>query len=543
MRARILRNPKIALGIVLACIILSLAAIYAVYKNGVEVPASDNRSVREVKTASIFSLSEESTPLSLVGEVRSKSEAELRAEKGGQIVRVYTSAGAYVGAGAVLAEVEHQAESAAVLQAKGALLAAEAALAKARAGARAEDAGIASSGSQSAALSLTEAENAARNAYRGAFTLAQDALFAKADTLFSNSQTVRPNFIPISPNNTEALALENERVALGEELARWQEETLTLSPTNTIEPILGSTRVRLERMKKFLDQIAYFVGTQKVGGTVTTESIAAQNAVVLGAQSAIDGALSGITGALQGLAAAQNASNVATLSYAKTLAGDRPEDVAAIEASVTSARGTYLAALARLETALVRTPIAGTVSVFGARVGSYATPGETLAVVTSASGIEIETTLSEHVAREFPKGTRARINGSIEGTVSSVEPGLDPLTKKARVHIALEKTEGLTPGEFVEVALMRGGDTNSNTQKQDTGTGELLIPLTALKVLPDGIFVFTISETNTIVAHPISEGPIVGDKMRVISGLTSDMEIVTDVRGINEGDEVKRQSD
>lgn len=498
---------------------------------------SSNGVARTVSVASVGVLSEETAPLVVVGEVHSQGEAELRAEKSGRITRTYTTAGAFVRAGALLAEIEHDAESASALQAKGTLDAAEAALAKARAGARPEDKDIASSQTQGAENSLAEARNAAVNSYRSAFTLAQDAILAKTDTLFTNAQTVRPNFIPISPTYTESTALEQERIVIGEELLRWQGETARISSSSDLPRALDDARATLERIKTFLDRIGYFVGMQSIGADVTATSIATQNATVLAARSAIDGALSGVTGARSGLAAAENASRVASLSYTKTLAGDRPEDIAALEASVVSARGAYLGAVARLETGLIRAPISGTVSTFGARVGSYTTSGELLAVITSASGIEVEALISESAMHEFPAGTRARIEGNIEGVVTSIESGLDPDTKKARIHIALPDDTALVPGQFVEVALVR--DTTLHSASViEAAPADMRIPLTAIKVLPGGLFVFTVDTGGVLVAHPITEGPIVGDRMRITEGVMPDMRIVIDARGLNAGDTV-----
>jgi len=41
-----------------------------------------------------------------------------------------------------------------------------------------------------------------------------------------------------------------------------------------------------------------------------------------------------------------------------------------------------------------------------------------------------------------------------------------------------------------------------------------------------------------LVAHPVTLGPIQGGKILLSEGVTADMEIVTDARGLQEGQEV-----
>jgi hypothetical protein len=50
--------------------------------------------------------------------------------------------------------------------------------------------------------------------------------------------------------------------------------------------------------------------------------------------------------------------------------------------------------------------------------------------------------------------------------------------------------------------------------------------------------VFGVSDTNTLVAYPITLGVIMGDSVEVTNGITNDSRIITDARGLKAGDTV-----
>ena len=82
-------------------------------------------------------------------------------------------------------------------------------------------------------------------------------------------------------------------------------------------------------------------------------------------------------------------------------------------------------------------------------------------------------------------------------------------------------------------------DIDINTTVIDLGsTKEIIVPISALKITTDGIFVFTLDELNMLTQHKVAVGSIVGSGIIVFSGITSDMEIVLDARGLQRGQEV-----
>jgi multidrug efflux pump subunit AcrA (membrane-fusion protein) len=61
------------------------------------------------------------------------------------------------------------------------------------------------------------------------------------------------------------------------------------------------------------------------------------------------------------------------------------------------------------------------------------------------------------------------------------------------------------------------------------------VPLSALKITPTGAVVFTVSASNTLVAHPVEKGSLLGDQIVLTKGVSPEMEIVIDARGLQDG--------
>jgi hypothetical protein len=64
------------------------------------------------------------------------------------------------------------------------------------------------------------------------------------------------------------------------------------------------------------------------------------------------------------------------------------------------------------------------------------------------------------------------------------------------------------------------------------------LPLTAVKLLPNERDVFSVDSTGHLVAHAVTIGDVIGDRIEVTTQLPPDLQIVTDARGLSAGDAV-----
>jgi len=130
--------------------------------------------------------------------------------------------------------------------------------------------------------------------------------------------------------------------------------------------------------------------------------------------------------------------------------------------------------------------------------------------------------------------------------ISQVSPAIDPQTGTVEVDIALSDSQsGLTDGDSVTVSLDRtassiGAATDQGAaQNSASSTAPSIIPIVALKITPTGPEVFTIDPSKSVlVPHPVSIGSILGQDIVVTQGLTPDLMIVTDARGLVAGQSV-----
>jgi hypothetical protein len=72
-----------------------------------------------------------------------------------------------------------------------------------------------------------------------------------------------------------------------------------------------------------------------------------------------------------------------------------------------------------------------------------------------------------------------------------------------------------------------------------SGKIPIVIPIAALKLTPRGGNVFVVSASHTLRALPVKEGAIMGEEIQIIEGLKGDEVIVTDARGLKEGQAVE----
>jgi multidrug efflux pump subunit AcrA (membrane-fusion protein) len=534
LRATYNKNPKKSIA---TAIVVCVVGLIIFIQGGNDVTAPEEQRVPNVTVNSVAVLSSETDPLVLLGEVRSVSQAELRAQRPGEVTQVYVRPGQFVKAGAILTETANQSERAAVLSAQGMLAAAKAQLQKVTAGARPEDKTSSIVQSQAAQVSLETAKQSARSAYSQAYTLAQDAIFAQADDFFSNPYTVDPSFRIRSASFDEKQVIEKERVEIAKILDRWKQSTATTISDDALDTRLMEAEKDLERIKMFLNSISSYISEQTIDADLSGATKSAQEATVLGARSNISNAQNIIHGARNGLTAAQSGSQVASLSSDVILSGARSEDVATAQAGVTQAQGALAGAYAQLENTIIRTPISGTVSTLNVARGDFVNSFDVVAVVANEGALEVEVFVSDVARARVTVGSPVLIDGQYQGMVTTVSPGLDPVTKKSRVTIGITGDAELSNGSYVEVALLDESLEKKVSEVEKNGS-KFTIPISAIKVLPQGFAVFTVRDDNTLEARAITEGPILGSKMLVSEGLTPDLKIVTDVRGLSEGDVV-----
>lgn len=438
-----------------------------------------------VTVASVSALSGSGTSVTVIGSVRSVTEADILAQSGGTVTSVNASVGDVVPAGFVIAELDNASQRAAVLQAEGAYEAAKA--------------------SQSAA-SVSDIAASARNTYATAYSSLDTLLKSDIDTFFGDEGGQGPAFL-IGPSPFDVSYFPVKREALTLSMNDWR---MHLGSAATADP-----QVLLDEADRILQQATALGNDLSLtANRPGTDATAAQ--------------LTALAAARSGVSTLQAQVTAAKTSYQ----GQNTSATAGASASVKIALGGLEAAEAQLEKTLVRAPVSGTINFLPIREGDYASPMTRVATVAQNGALEIVTYLSEDTRALISVGTKVTVEDSYPAVITSIAPALDPVTKQIEVHLSLNGTSSLVNGQSVRVSI-------PNALAQVTSTKEpLLLPLTSLKLTPSAREVFSVGEDGRLVAHEVSIGDVHGDRIAITTELPGDLLIVTDARGLSEGQRV-----
>jgi RND family efflux transporter MFP subunit len=350
------------------------------------------------------------------------------------------------------------------------------------------------------------------------------AVKGTADTMFSNPTSGQPHFNPLTSNTQAKANAENERLLLGASLDREVGMTSSVSTLADLTGELSRTETEVRAARTFLDTVIVALNAAIANGDFSASTIATYI-------SSASTARTSLTTALSSIASARAALDVAQQSLDQGVTGAQPEDVAVAQASLTQAQGSLAAARAGLEKTIIRAPISGTINSFSLKLGDYVQATQQVLTVANNGALEVLSYVTEDDAKDIAVGDLVTIE-SAQGSVTRIAPALDPVTKKIEVRIGIEKNADLVNGQSVIVNFVRKVAT---IDKNAT----LTIPISALKVGAQDMSVFTVSTSSTLVAHTVSVGTLLGDRVEVSSGLTPDMMIVIDARGLREGQVVE----
>lgn len=476
---------------------------YKMFSGGAPEVEEVTAPVTEVTVLSVDELGA-SASFDTVGKVEAVSEANLQTEAGGRITAVNVKVGDAVSAGAVLATIENSAQRAALVQAQGSYEAALAA--SAQSGVGVDEAGTA----------LASAKNNAVSTYRQAYNSVNSIVFGNIDTFFSNPNGQVPG-LRIDGNATQ---MNSERIAFQTILPEWQSRSNTINANSNLVAELGYAKGQVERTISFVDAfISIFNQPGRVGGYTEAElqsysaSFTTLRANLINTRSSIDAALAGIS-------SAEDAVRRAELSASGG-------QVSASDAQVKIALGSLQAAQSNYQKTIVRSPIQGVVNAFYLKTGDYTSPGQPAGIVANNNGLQIKTFVNEADSANLNVGDTVTIEGGASGVITAKAAALDPTNGKVAVVIGVNPDSGLTNGATIKVTFSQISEVKT--------TDRILVPLAALKITPEGSFVFTVSEEDTLVAVPVTQGQLFGDNIEILSGVTKETRIVTDARGLKEG--------
>jgi membrane fusion protein (multidrug efflux system) len=206
-------------------------------------------------------------------------------------------------------------------------------------------------------------------------------------------------------------------------------------------------------------------------------------------------------------------------------------DLDGAEARMKQAAAAVAALQATIGKKVIRAPFDGRIAIRQIELGQVASPGTPIASIQSVDPIFADAWVPQQALADLKQGQAARLRtdtfpeASWEGTVSTVNPEVDPATRNVLVRATFPNPDGrLRPGMFANLELLA-----------EARRPVLLIPATAVIYAPYGDSVYTIEkkagedgkEALTARQKFVRLGERRGDLVAVASGLAAGETVVS----------------
>lgn len=361
----------------------------------------------------------------------------VRAESSGRVDRVVEAK--KVASGAVIAELDNDAQRASLLQAEGAY---EAALAAA---------GRSDSSVNDANAALLSAKQTAVSTDQAALTAWNSALFNSVDQLFSNPYQKFPSVTISHP--TLPSDLPRVRGELNTALSDWQTEVADLDENdspNDLRAALDKAISRIDRLSYLVDTFITVIPRITPDNQLTEADLARIAGELASAKSSLNGQRAALQGASVGLTRAEEAQRSAEF-------GGTGSAISSANAQIKQALGVYEAARSAYDKTIVRAPFSGTIASLNVAVGDIVNYGSDVAIIVPDNGVETERSfnLPLSAVKYTPDGALVFIvkeDGTAEATpveAGLVTAGSIKVTGLAGSEKIVLDVRGLKAGEVV----------------------------------------------------------------------------------------------
>jgi len=159
----------------------------------------------------------------------------------------------------------------------------------------------------------------------------------------------------------------------------------------------------------------------------------------------------------------------------------------------------------------IRAPFDGVLGIRKVNLGEFVSPGTPIVSLQSLDPIYLDFSLPEQQLPMIREGAtvKAGIDAlpgeSFEGTITAIEPSVDPTTRNFRIQATLANPDGrLRPGTFARVGLDTGEDQKT-----------VVIPQTAVTFNPYGNAVYVVTEKPAAEGAKTEDGTPAGPTLVV----------------------------
>lgn len=176
----------------------------------------------------------------------------------------------------------------------------------------------------------------------------------------------------------------------------------------------------------------------------------------------------------------------------------------------------------RMADRLIEAPFAGVVGLRNISVGALVEPGDSITTLYDDSVMKLDFTVPATFLTALKPGlpieatSRAYDDTLFEGTVKSIDPGIDPITRSISVRALLPNPEGrLKPGLLMSVELFKNP------------RHALTLPEEALLMEGERHFVYRIEEGDVVQKQQVTLGTRFKGTVEILSGIEVGDTIIT----------------
>lgn len=177
----------------------------------------------------------------------------------------------------------------------------------------------------------------------------------------------------------------------------------------------------------------------------------------------------------------------------------------------------------------IRSFVDGEITESNVKVGDYVTNSQNIATIENLSSIELVMFTSPIIASQIDVGDTVTYNNET-GSITYVAQNLGQ-GKKSEIRAQFSDTESLKAGDTIDVVI----NTKSNSRTKE---GKSIVPVKALQIIGSQEYVYTVTPENQAKSILVETGALFGTDILISDGLTDVDFIISDARGIKEGDQV-----
>ena len=336
------------------------------------------------------------------------------------------------------------------------------------------------------------------------------------------------------------------------------DQLIILNPNrDTINNDLSQAETALSLAKLAVDNTITLLDNTITSASFSEASLTAQKNIFFGLQGGLANTQSGAKRTLQSLqnldlinkqeqdglinaaAAAQTQLEQAQVGYDNALVAlvaaeqGNKQQLIASQTATDGARGALNVLGTQMADLNIKAPISGTIINKYVEVGAEINPGQKIAQIAQTDMVKIEISLPSEDIYRVQAGQEAIIANKFMGTINTIDPAADPITRKVRVEILYDNSnKDLIPGTFVDISI-------PIEKLQKTHAEAVFIPLRAVTITQTENYVFT-AVNGQAKKIPVKTGKTTGALIEILDGLNnSDELIVEGNKLLKDGEEVK----